>query len=108
MPMTPAMTSVPELVGPDGVPDAPDAPLDVRDPELFRALADTVAVLGADFRPRTLLGGEMVRFGFGGAGDLTARLADWVHPDDHRTLADALTHSGIAPGVDIEVRVRVR
>ncbi len=105
------MTSVPELVGPDrdsDVPGAPDAPLDVRDPELFRALVETVAVLGADFRPRTLLGAEMVRFGFNGAGDLGARLADWVHPDEHQMLGEALNQCGLAPGIDVEVRARVR
>ena len=33
-----------------------DEPFDVRDPEIVRALADAVAILDADFRPRIMLG----------------------------------------------------
>ena len=31
-------------------------PLDVRDPDVVRALADAVAILGPDYRPRIMLG----------------------------------------------------
>ena len=39
--------------------------------------------------------------------DLSARIADWVHQDDLPLMLDALARSRIAPGVDIEVHVRV-
>jgi diguanylate cyclase (GGDEF)-like protein/PAS domain S-box-containing protein len=82
-------------------------PLDVRDPDVIHALADAVAILGADFRPRLLLGELGVRAGFGRA-ELTTRLADWVHQDDYAPVQAALDESRESPGVDVEVRARVR
>ena len=43
MPMQPGMAGVPRLVAPPGVLE----PIDVRDPDLVRALADTVAIVDA-------------------------------------------------------------
>jgi diguanylate cyclase (GGDEF)-like protein/PAS domain S-box-containing protein len=95
-----------------GVPPAVAAgavtpPLDVRDPDILRALADTVAILGEDFRPRMLLGDVGVGAGFSPA-DLTTRLADWVNKDDYEPVVAALQRSRERPGVDVEVRARVR
>jgi diguanylate cyclase (GGDEF)-like protein/PAS domain S-box-containing protein len=95
-----------------GVPPAIAAgavtpPLDVRDPDLIRALADTVAILGPDFRPRMLVGDIGVGAGFSRA-DLTTRLADWVNQEDYEPVVAALHRSQGRPGVDIEVRARVR
>ena len=81
--------------------------MDVRDPEVVRALADAVAILGPDFRPRIMLGGLGAYAGFLHAADLTARIAEWVHQDDLPLVLDALGRSRNAPGVDIAVHVRV-
>jgi diguanylate cyclase (GGDEF)-like protein/PAS domain S-box-containing protein len=83
------------------------APLDVRDPDVVAALAEAVAILDADLRPRMLMGDIGRRAGFLRADDVTTRLADWVHPDDHPILADALARSQAAPGVDIDAVARV-
>ncbi|HWS47947.1 MAG TPA: diguanylate cyclase, partial [Acidimicrobiia bacterium] len=86
---------------------APAAPLDVRDPEIVVALSEAVAILDADLRPRMVLGPLGLRAGFARADDLTTRLADWIHPDDHQAVGDALERCRSAPDVDVEVRVRV-
>jgi diguanylate cyclase (GGDEF)-like protein/PAS domain S-box-containing protein len=72
-----------------------------------RALADAVAILGPDHRPRIMLGRLGNYAGFGHLDDLTVRIGDWVHHDDYGLVLDALASSRRAPGVDIEVRVRV-
>ncbi len=82
-------------------------PLDVRDPGVLDALSDAIAILGADLRPRMLLGELGMRGGFSRA-DLTGRLADWVHQDDYGPIQAALDESRALPGLDVEVRARVR
>jgi diguanylate cyclase (GGDEF)-like protein/PAS domain S-box-containing protein len=100
------MAGVSPFVAPEG--DGPGSePIDVRDPEVVRALADAVAILGPDYRPRIMLGRLGNYAGFGHLDDLTVRIGDWVHHDDYGLVLDALASSGRAPGVDIEVRVRV-
>jgi diguanylate cyclase (GGDEF)-like protein/PAS domain S-box-containing protein len=101
------MAPVPEVAA-VGAVSAQTPPLDVRDPDVFRALADAVAILDADFRPRIVLGDLGLQTGFTRAGDLTTRMADWVHPDDHPTLAEALLACRTAAGLEIEVPARVR
>src|SRR5256885_2133935 len=99
------MAGVPEVVAAVG---PPALPLDVRDPDVVCALADAVAILAADFRPRIVLGDLGLRAGFRRAQDLTTRMADWVHPDDHPAVGDALVECRTSPGREIEVRARVR
>jgi diguanylate cyclase (GGDEF)-like protein/PAS domain S-box-containing protein len=84
-------------------------PFDVRDPEIVRALSDAVAILGADFRPRIMLGrlGAYADAGFSRVGDPTMRVVDWVHREDHQLVVAALMRSRDLPGVDVDVRVRV-
>ena len=94
------MAGVPQLVAPFGALQ----PLDVRDPDVVLALADTVAILDADLRPRTILGrlGSRPRDSHG-ADDLTKRLADWIHPDDHAAVGErAACACRDEPGVDID------
>ncbi len=97
------------LVDADALASPPSeaGPLDVRDPELVRALGDAVAILGSDLRPRIMLG----RLGGYAAGsrfdDMQFRVTDWVHQDDLGVMLDALARSRSAPAVDIEARVRV-
>jgi diguanylate cyclase (GGDEF)-like protein/PAS domain S-box-containing protein len=99
------MAGVPEVVAAVG-PAA--LPLDVRDPDVVCALADAVAILDADFRPRIVLGDLGLRAGFSRAQDLTTRMADWVHPDDHPAVGDALVECRTSAGREIEVRARIR
>src|SRR2546421_8591061 len=101
------MASVPEVAA-VGAVDAQNPPLDVRDPDVLRALAEAVAILDVDFRPRIVLGDLGLRAGFSRAQDLTTRMADWVHPDDHPAVGDALVECRTSPGREIEVRARVR
>ena len=84
-------------------------PFDVRDPEIVRALADTVAILGPDFRPRIMLGrlGAYADAGFSRVGDPSIKVAEWVHREDHGLVMDALMRSRELPGVDVDARVRV-
>lgn len=96
------MAGLPPFVAPTG-----GEPLDVRDPDVVRALADAVAILGADFRPRIMLGRLGAYTGFSHLDDVTVGIADWVHRDDHRVVFDALERSTSAPGRDIRARVRV-
>ncbi len=84
-----------------------DEPLHIREPEIVRALADAVAILGPDFRPRIMLGRLGAYAGFSNLDDLTARIAEWVHHDDLGIVLDALSRSVSEPACDIEVRVRV-
>jgi hypothetical protein len=89
-------------------PEGADAePLDVRDPEVVRALTDAVAILGPDFRPRIMLGRLGAYAVFLRADDLTARVADWVHQDDLPLVLEALGRSHDTPGAEVEARVRV-
>src|ERR1700730_17617815 len=101
------MAPVPEVAA-VGAVSAQTPPLDVRDPDVLVALAEAVAILDADFRPRIVLGDLGLRAGFSRARDLTTRMADWVHPDDHAALGDALVECRTAAGLEIEVRARVR
>lgn len=98
------MAGAPQFAAPEG---ADAEPLDVRDPEIVRALADAVAILGPDLRPRIMLGRLGTYAGFSRLGDQNLRIVDWVHQDDHRLVVDALDQSRDAPGVDVEARVRV-
>src|ERR1700693_1750825 len=98
------MAGVSPFVAPEG---AGGQPLDRREPDVVHALADAVAILGPDFRPRIMLGRLGAHASFMRAEDLTARIADWVHQDDLATVLDALGRSGDAPGVDVEAQVRV-
>jgi diguanylate cyclase (GGDEF)-like protein len=98
------MAGIPPFVAPEG---ADAEPLDVRDPEVVRALADAVAILGPDFRPRIMLGRLGAYAGFQRAEDLTARISDWLHQDDLPIVLDALGRSRSTPGTDVEARVRV-
>jgi PAS domain-containing protein len=82
-------------------------PFDVRDPEIVRALADAVAILGADFRPRIMLGRLGAYTGFSRLDDVSVRIAEWVHQEDLPAMLDALSRSQSAPGAQVEVRVRV-
>ena len=82
-------------------------PLHVRDPEVVRALADAVAILGPDLRPRIMLGRLGGFTGATGMADMGSRIADWVHRDDLGLVRDALERSRLAPSVDIPARVRV-
>ncbi|HMC70105.1 MAG TPA: diguanylate cyclase, partial [Mycobacteriales bacterium] len=91
-----------------GAVDAQTPPLDVRDPDVLRALAEAVAILDLDFRPRLVLGDLGLEAGFSRAHDLTTRMADWVHPDDHPAVGDALVACRAVAGLESEVRVRVR
>jgi diguanylate cyclase (GGDEF)-like protein/PAS domain S-box-containing protein len=100
------MAGVSPFAAPDGA-GAGSEPLDVRDPDVVRALADAVAILGPDFRPRIMLGRLGAYAGFGRLDDLTVRIAEWVHQDDLPVMLNALARTSDAPGVDIEVRVRV-
>jgi diguanylate cyclase (GGDEF)-like protein/PAS domain S-box-containing protein len=97
------MAWVPPPLAPTGVP-----PLDVRDPDVVLALADTIAILDADFRPRMLLDRAGVRAGFSRAGDLNSRAGDWIHQDDYGEIVAALTRCKQDRDVDVGVRVRVR
>jgi diguanylate cyclase (GGDEF)-like protein/PAS domain S-box-containing protein len=103
------MAGVSPFVAPRGDDaNAASEPLDVRDPSVLRALADAVAILGPDLRPRIMLGrlGAYVDAGFSRIGDLDVRLVDWVHHDDQRVVFDGLNRSRALPGVDVEIRVR--
>jgi diguanylate cyclase (GGDEF)-like protein/PAS domain S-box-containing protein len=103
------MAGVSPFVAPrDGRADARAEPLDVRDPGVVRALADAVAILGPDLRPRIMLGrlGAYVDAGFSRIGDLDVKLVDWVHHDDQRVVFEGLNRSRALPGVDVEIRVR--
>jgi diguanylate cyclase (GGDEF)-like protein/PAS domain S-box-containing protein len=88
--------------------NAPIEPLDVRDPAVLRALADAVAILGPDLRPRIMLGrlGAYVDAGFSRIGDLDVKLVDWVHADDQGVVFEGLERSRARPGADVEIRVR--
>ncbi len=100
------MAGVSPFAAPEG--DSTDTePFDVRDPDVVRALADAVAILGPDLRPRIMLGRLGAYAGFARLDDLSVRIAEWVHQDDLPDTIDALARSRSAPGVDIEVRVRV-
>ncbi len=105
------MAGLSPFAAPDGgAPDpsgSPVGPLDVRDPDIVRALSDAVAILGADYRPRIMLGRLGSYAGFDHLDDLSARISDWVHRDDLATVLDALTRSRETPGVDVDVHVRV-
>src|SRR5438105_3336094 len=101
------MAPVPEVAA-AGAVDAQTPPLDVRDPDVLRALAEAVAILDLDFRPRLVLGDLGLEAGFSRAHDLTTRMADWVHPDDHPAVGDALVTCRAVAGLESEVRVRVR
>ena len=103
------MAGVSPFVAPrDDGTDTAAEPLDVRDPGVLRALADAVAILGPDLRPRIMLGrlGAYVDAGFSRIGDLDVKLVDWVHRDDQRVVFEGLTRSRSLPGVDVEIRVR--
>ena len=76
-------------------------------PRSSAALSDAVAILGPDLRPRIMLGRLGAYAGFTRLGDLTVRIAEWVHQDDLPIVIDALSRSRNAPGVEIQVRVRV-
>jgi diguanylate cyclase (GGDEF)-like protein/PAS domain S-box-containing protein len=82
-------------------------PFDVRDPEIVRALADAVAILGPDFRPRIMLGRLGAYAGFARLDDLSVRIAEWVHQEDLPAMLDALSRSRVTPGGEVEVQVRV-
>src|SRR5436190_18292872 len=101
------MAPVPDVAA-VGAVSTQTPPLDVRDPDVLCALAGAVAILGADFRPRIVLGDLGLRAGFSRAQDLTTRMADWVHADDHPAVGDALLAVQTSPGEEIEVRARVR
>jgi diguanylate cyclase (GGDEF)-like protein/PAS domain S-box-containing protein len=78
-------------------------PLDVRAPDVVRAFANAVAILGADFRPRIMLGALA-------AGDPTAadaRISDWVHPADQKIVADALHAACADPTTEVRVDARI-
>src|SRR5262249_40438938 len=92
---------------PDASAERPIPPIYVRDPEIVNALADSVAILGADFRPLFVIGGIGGRVGFSRYNDLSMRLADWVHPSDHGVLGAALQQALAEPGIDIETPARV-
>jgi diguanylate cyclase (GGDEF)-like protein/PAS domain S-box-containing protein len=95
-------------VAPEGESVGADVePLHVRAPEVVRAFADAVAILGPDHLPRIMLGRLGAYVGFGHLDDLSARIADWVHQDDLPLVLDALTRSRRSPGVEVDVRVRV-
>jgi diguanylate cyclase (GGDEF)-like protein len=98
------MAGIPPFVAPEG---ADAEPLDVRDPEVVRALADAVAILGPDFRPRIVLGRLGAHARSLRANELTTRIAEWLNRDDLPAVLDALGRSRDAPGVDVETRVRV-
>lgn len=103
------MAGVSPFIAPrDDGGDAPAEPLDARDPGVLRALADAVAILGPDLRPRIMLGrlGAYVDAGFSRIGDLEVKLVDWVHGDDQRVVFEGLQRSRSLPGVDVEIRVR--
>ena len=102
------MAGVSPFVAPYGE-GAGAVPLDVRDPEIVRALVDAVAILGPDYQPRIMLGrlGGYADAGLGGVGDIRARIADWVHEDDLGVVLDGLARSRETPGVDVNVRIRV-
>jgi diguanylate cyclase (GGDEF)-like protein/PAS domain S-box-containing protein len=103
------MAGVSPFVAPrDDGESAPAEPLDVRDPAVLRALADAVAILGPDLRPRIMLGrlGAYVDAGFSRIGDLDVRLVDWIHHDDQQVVFDGLNRSRALPGGEVEIRVR--
>lgn len=89
------MAGVTPFVAPTGAP----VPLDVRDPETLRALANAVAILDAQFQPRFVRGEHAPAL-----GELTA----WVFGDDRPAVATALTECRTRPGVDVGVQARVR
>src|SRR5438309_4775192 len=95
------MAPVPEVAA-AGAVDAQTPPLDVRDPDVLRALAEAVAILDLDFRPRLVLGDLGLEAGFSRAHDLTTRMADWVHPDDHPAVGDALVACRAVAGLRSE------
>ncbi len=82
-------------------------PLDVRDPEVVRALADAVTILGPDLIPRIMLGRLGGFAGEAGLANMGSRIAEWVHRDDLGLVRDALERSRLAPAVDIRANVRV-
>ncbi len=105
------MAGVSPFVAPEGgTPDdrgAPAEPLDVRAPAVVQALADAVAILGPDHRPRIMLGPprrlrrlraarrpERPDRGVGAPGRLPAGRRR-ARPEPART------------GIDIDARVRV-
>jgi diguanylate cyclase (GGDEF)-like protein/PAS domain S-box-containing protein len=98
----------PFLAPRDDHDDAQREPLDARAPGVLRALADAVAILGPDLRPRIMLGrlGAYVDAGFSRIGDLEVKLVDWVHHDDQPVVFEGLKRSRALPGVDVEIRVR--
>jgi len=101
------MAPVPEVAAVPAV-DAQHPPLDVRDPDVLRALAGAVAILDVNLRSRLVLGDPGLEAGFGRSHDLTTRMADWVHPDDHPAVGNALVECREVAGLETEVRVRVR
>ncbi len=85
----------------------PAEPLHVRDPEVVRALADAVTILGPDLHPSIMLGRPGGFLGTPRPVDLPSRIAEWVHQDDLRVVRDALARSRLAPAIDVEAHVRV-
>jgi diguanylate cyclase (GGDEF)-like protein/PAS domain S-box-containing protein len=82
-------------------------PLDVRAPDVVRALADAVAILGADFRPRVLLGAFAPGEGDADPTAADARMSDWIHPADTDGVADAVLRACADPSQETRVDARV-
>ncbi len=81
-------------------------PLDARAPEVVRALVDAVAILGADFRPRMMLGAFAPAAGDDDPAAADARMRDWVHPADLGRVGEAIQAACADPTTEVRVDAR--
>jgi diguanylate cyclase (GGDEF)-like protein/PAS domain S-box-containing protein len=89
-----------------GAPANSNLPLDVRAPDVVRALADAVSILGADFRPRMMLGAFAPGEGDADPAAADARMADWVHPADLAKVVAAIQAACADPTSEVRVDAR--